>query len=124
DYARHNLHELPKVVAHRIGRVWGVVDLHQQTDFYNQGEGRHRWVSRAAAYSFFGLAAVGIPGMVILRRRRLPVWPLAVHFGSTTIIAGVFYGLLRFRIGAEVALVVAAGVTLDALWARLRRRSS
>jgi hypothetical protein len=122
DYARDHLDELPAVMAHRIGRVWGVVDLRQQTDFYNEGEGRHRSVSRAAAAGFFAVAALGIVGMVVLRRRRQPVWPIGVHLVSTTVIAALFYGLLRFRIGAEVALVVAAAVTLDAIWARFTRR--
>jgi len=121
-YARDHLDELPKVMAHRVGRVWGVVDLRQQTDFYNEGEGRHRAVSRAAAVGFFAVAALGIVGMVLLRLRRQPVWPILAHLVATTITAALFYGLLRFRIGAEVALVVAAAVPLEALWTRLRRR--
>jgi hypothetical protein len=45
-----------------------------------------------------------------------------VHLVATTIIAAVFYGLLRIRIGAEVALVGAAAVPLEAVWARLASR--
>ncbi len=123
DYARHHLHDLPAVAAHRVGRVWGVVDVRQQTDFYNVNEGRHRNVSRAAAIAFPILAITAVAGMFVLRRRRLPVWPVGVHFASTTIVAALFYGLIRFRVGAEVAVVVGAAVALDALWARVRGRS-
>jgi hypothetical protein len=121
-YARHHLADLPGVVAHRVGRVWGVVDLRQQTDFYNKGEGRPVRASQAAGFGFFGVAVVGLAGMAVMWRRRQAVWPLAVHLVATTIVAAVFYGLLRFRIGAEVALVIGAAVALDALWARIRRR--
>jgi hypothetical protein len=37
-----------------------------------------------------------------------------------TITAVVFYGALRFRVPADVAIVVCAAVALDAAWSRLR----
>jgi hypothetical protein len=41
-------------------------------------------------------------------------------FVVVTITAVLFYGLVRFRVPAEVALVVLAGAGLDALWSRWR----
>ena len=43
---------------------------------------------------------------------------LAVPFVHTTLVAVVFFGLVRFRAPAEVALVVLAAVALTAPWRR------
>jgi hypothetical protein len=37
-----------------------------------------------------------------------------------TITAVIFYGALRFRVPADVAIVVCAAVAVDAAWSRLR----
>jgi hypothetical protein len=37
-----------------------------------------------------------------------------------TITAVIFYGALRFRVPADVAIVVCAAVAVDAIWSRLR----
>jgi hypothetical protein len=40
----------------------------------------------------------------------------------TTLTAAVSFGITRYRVGADVALVVLAAVTLDAVVARRRAR--
>ena len=37
-----------------------------------------------------------------------------------TITAALFYGAIRFRVPADVAIVVCAAVALDGAWSRLR----
>jgi 4-amino-4-deoxy-L-arabinose transferase-like glycosyltransferase len=120
DFIRANRSRLPAVVATRVARVWSFYAPDQMA-WYNQGEGRPRWASYLGLGAYYLLLAGAVGGTVILRRRRTPVWPLASTAIIVTVTAAAFYGLVRFRVPAEVAIVVLAAVTIDAL---LRRRSA
>jgi hypothetical protein len=72
------------------------------------------------------MMGLGVVGMVVLRRRDRPVWPLGAQALAVTIAAAAFYGLARFRIGADVALIIGAAVALESVVrhrGRLRDRS-
>ncbi len=124
DYLRHHPGELPGVMGVRVARVMGVYGVRQMTDFYNLGEGRPRTASWLAAIGWWGIAVVGGGGLVILWRRRMPVWPLLAHLVAVVGVAAAFYGLWRFRIGAEVAMLMASAVAADAVVQRIFRRRS
>jgi hypothetical protein len=64
---------------------------------------------------YWALVPLAIGGLLVLRRRHIMVWPLVAQFAMVTITAAAFYGLIRFRIPAEVALVVLAAAALDYL---------
>lgn len=118
-YARHHLSRLPVVVAAREGLVWSVFRPSTVVR-YNRGEGRESWASWLGFAGYWALVPLSIVGLVALRRRGIPAWPLLMQFVTVAITAAVFYGLIRFRIPAEIALVVLAASALDSL---LRRRS-
>jgi len=100
-------------------RAWSLWSPRQEV-YLNSGEGDETWVSWAAIVGSWAMMAAGVAGMVVLRRRDRPVWPLAVQAVAATIAAALFYGLARFRIGADVAFVVAAAVAFEAVLARRR----
>ena len=77
-------------------------------------------MKKLLAIGFWILAPVGIMGMFVLRRRRRPVWPLVSQIVAATVVSALFYGLWRFRIGAEVALVIGVGVAIESAMGRLR----
>ena len=110
---------LPAVVAARVGRVWSFYRPEQMIS-YNTGEGREPWASRAAVWGFYLLLVPAAAGAWLLRQHRVPLWPLLSQFVNVTLVAALFYGLTRFRISAEVALIVLAAVALSALWDRWR----
>ena len=56
------------------------------------------------------------PGRVILRRRKVPITPLVAQFVVVTVTAVAIYGLVRFRIPAEVSIVVLSAVAVDRLF--------
>lgn len=120
DFIDENTDRLPAVVGARVGRVWSFFRP-QETVWYNQGEGREPWASWAALVSFWALVPLSVAGAIILRRRReVPITPLLSTFAIVTIVAALFYGLVRFRVPAEVAMVVLAGVAVDAAVSRSR----
>ena len=53
-------------------------NLQQQANLDHIPAGREREVAWAAWYSYFALALLSIAGGVLLRRRRVPVFPLLV----------------------------------------------
>ena len=119
NYALHHTAELPKVLAGRFAREW---QLWAPIDGLKleRVEGRADSLSRMALASYYLLAILAVVGLAVLRKRRsYPVWPLVSMFVLVSVPAVVFYATFRFRMPAEVALVVLAALGIDGL---LRRR--
>lgn len=111
-----------EIAIDRVGLEWGFSApiLHADQDFL---EGWPVPVSDAWLFWYYPLIVLGAAGVVILRRRRQPIYPLIAMFVVTTFTAFVTYGNYRFRSESEVALVVLAAVSLDALWSLLAGRT-
>jgi hypothetical protein len=117
DYARDHLGRLPVVLVARLARVW---DLYRprQAIGWEFLEGRSRWASRAGLLMYYPTALLAIFGLVVLRRRKVPVLPFVAFPLLVSAVALIYYGLTRFRFAAEPALIVLAAVALDELLSR------
>lgn len=120
EYIKTHKRLVPGVVAIRLGRGWGFYGPDQMA-WLNQGEGRERWASFAGYGAWWLMLVPATIGAVALRRRRVPVWPLLSTIVIVTITLSAFYGIVRFRLPADVAVVVLAAAGIDHL---LRRRTS
>jgi len=125
------------VAAARVGRVWSLYAPGQMVDYSAgavdtcragdrepcPGEGREAWAGWLGTVMFWFLVPCAVAGGVVLRRRGAgwALLPLLMTFVVVTITAVLFYGLVRFRVPAEVALVVLAAAGLTAAWDRGRR---
>jgi 4-amino-4-deoxy-L-arabinose transferase-like glycosyltransferase len=111
-----------EVAVDRVGLEWAFTApiLHADQDFL---EGWPVPVSDAWLFWYYPLVVLAAVGAVILRRRRQPIYPLIAMFVVTTFTAFVTYGNYRFRSESEVAIVVLAAVSLDALWSLLAGRT-
>ena len=103
-----------KVVLARIGRDWGVFRPADMA-FINESEGRPRWLTHLGMWWYYPLALLAIAGAVILRRRKVREWFLAVPPVIVTVGALLSYGQTRFRVPAEPVIVILAAVTLAQL---------
>jgi 4-amino-4-deoxy-L-arabinose transferase-like glycosyltransferase len=126
EYVRANLDRLPAVVAARWGRITGLYRPSQQITLDEYFYERERWVAEGGLVSYYVLAGLSIAGVVVLRRRRVPVLPL-LAFPVMVLVAGALaYAETRYRSSAEVVLVLLAAVAVDAAVGRVlvRRRSA
>jgi len=116
-FMRDHLGRLPVVVAVRVARVWSLYAPGLMAN-YNVNEGRDVEVSWAGFFAFWILVPGAVVGGVVLRRRRVAITPLVAQFVIVTVTAAAIYGITRFRVPAEVSLVVLAAVAVDGWWRR------
>jgi MYXO-CTERM domain-containing protein len=109
------------VAAVRVLRTW---DFYRPVDQarYETFESRNRYVEGAGVAIYYVLLALAIAGAVLLRRRRQSLWILLAPAVLVTVASVVGYGLTRFRLAAEIPIVVLASLTLVELWRRARAR--
>ena len=121
DDLRDNLDRLPVVTLARLGRTYGI--FHPMAS--HQGDvGREPLVAAAMLVSYWVLAAGAVVGAVVLRRRRVPLWPLLSLVALSFLITVSSYGNVRFRAPAEIAIVVLAAVAVDQVLARRGGRAA
>ena len=120
EYTKDHIQRLPLVVAARVGRLWGLFKPGQTTAFDWWIEGRGRAPTWIGLFAYYAMIPFGIYGLVVMRRRRLPILPLLALVAIATFAAAITFGVTRYRAPAEVAIVLAAAVGIDAAWRRLR----
>lgn len=121
EYALEHRDRWPAVVVARFTRAW---DL-QHSDVTARAmtfEGRdYDWTVRGL-WAYRLLLVPAVIGLVVLRRRRVAVWPLLVTAGVISFTAVAVYGHPRFRTVGDLLVVALAAVALDALLGRVLRR--
>lgn len=122
DYiSSHKARLLTVVVPARIGRVWGFYEPLEQIRL-DIGEGRASIPAKFGFLEYLILAPAAIAGAVIQWRRRQPVLVIGLWVVLATITAATAFGTTRYRIAAEVSIVLFAAITFDALWSVLENR--
>lgn len=120
QYLRDHPQRTVVVMAARFGRFWRIYEVGDTTEreAVNEGVG---WIAARG-----GLVALylGLPfaaaGTWALRRRRVPVAPVLMPIVISTLAAVVLIPLPRFRVPADVSLVILAAVGAVWLWDRWR----
>ena len=115
DYIRNHEKRLPYVVLARWGRITGLYNPLQQTNLDHFPEGRNLGVARAALAGWYVIAPLAIGGALVLRRRRIPVFPLLAPPIVVFIAVTITFATTRYRASAEGALCLLAAVGVDAL---------
>ena len=124
-YMRDHAGRVPVVLAVRVLRVW---ELYRYQDDLGYGElwSRSIPVAKAGLVMYALMLVLAIGGLVRLRRARIPVWPLLMLAVLVSLSAAMTFGFSRYRLAAEIPLVLLAGAGLDwgvaVLGARHRRR--
>jgi 4-amino-4-deoxy-L-arabinose transferase-like glycosyltransferase len=123
DYISAHRKDLPRVVAQRIGRTWGLYQPVRQIQLDTIFT-REKPASRLGLGMFYVLALASVAGAVLLRRRRLPLLPLLSLAIVVTAAVALTFGQTRYRASAEVTVVVLGGIAIAALSELPGRRSA
>jgi hypothetical protein len=121
-YIRRHAGRLPVVVPVRVARSFGFYRPISVTggDLSLDGN-QHRWLPWTAMVQYWALLALGIVGLIALRRRAVPLLPFLTAAALVLIISVMGYGTMRFRIALDAVLPVLAALGVQALWAARRR---
>ena len=122
EFIRGNIDRVPLVVVARLGRGLSVWETEQMISF-NQLEGRERWASRIGLWQYWILVPLAGYGLWVWPSQR-PRWPLVVTASISILMMAAFYGIPRFRIPAEIGIVICASVGLVTLVQRLLDRAT
>lgn len=114
SYAEAHIGRLPWVVFAREGRTWGFYKPLTQIADDVYVDGRTYGPALAGLGAYYALALAAVVGAWVLRRRRVPLWPLLGAVATTVATVALVYGSTRLRVDAEPALVLMGAVGLDA----------
>jgi hypothetical protein len=104
----------------RLGRAFALFHPLQQIRLDSTVETRpYRW-ALVGLGMYYALVALSIGGLVILRRRRVPILPLLAVGLDVVVSVALTFGQTRYRSTFEISLVLAAAVQLDWVWSRIR----
>ena len=121
-YAREHGDRLPYVVAARVGRTFGLYQPQEQLLLDRSVDQKEIVLGQVGMVVWYGVAVAGAFGLVGLRRAGRPIFPIVAVVGSVVVVVALVYGNTRFRLPAELALVIPAAVSLDAALSGMRRR--
>lgn len=121
QYVADNTGRVPYVAAARFGRAFGLFNPQNQIDLDLSVESKERYLGQAGLFTWYAVAVAGGIGLVGLRRARRPIFPLVATVASVAVTVVIIYGTTRFRLPAELALMIPAAVTIDAGWSHARR---
>ena len=120
DYVRDHESRLLPVTLAKLGRAFGFFHPMQQIHLDSYVETRpYRWAV-TGLISYYVLLGLSVGGTVILRRRRIPSFPLWAVGLDVAFSVILTFGQTRYRTTFEVSLVLLAAVQLEWLWSRLR----
>ncbi|HEV3451321.1 MAG TPA: family 43 glycosylhydrolase [Acidimicrobiia bacterium] len=122
DYINSHVSSVPAVVLARLGRTWALFRPTQQVRLDAFLEWRELWAAQTGLGIYYLLLVASIGGVVLLRRRRVPVLPLLAPALTVTIAVAITVGETRLRAPAEISLVLLAAVALEFAWLDLRAR--
>ena len=131
EYIGDNLGRYPLVMLARAGRTLELYRVGDTLHLNSTVEGRWGLPSKAGLGLYYLLLAPAAAGAWLLRRRGRPLTPLLAMWPAVLTATALTFGLTRYRVPIDIAMVVLASVALAA-WAemlsarfhRLRRRGA
>jgi 4-amino-4-deoxy-L-arabinose transferase-like glycosyltransferase len=115
QYAEGHISRLPVVIFAREGRAFGFWNPIQQTRIDAEWMGSWVGITRIAMISYWLLLLPAVVGLLALRRRRVPLYPLLAFVLAAFVAVAPSIGDPRYRAAAEVPLVLLAATGIDSL---------
>jgi len=122
DYLSAHRSRYPVVAAARVGRLWDVYAPFQNATFNDVSEGRGRLPSLMGLWYYWALLPFAALGGYTMVKRGIALSPIIALAAVVTLTAMVSFGVTRYRVPADVGLVIVAAIGIDAFAVRLRQR--
>jgi hypothetical protein len=100
DFVRSHLSRLPVVMLARLGRMWNLYAPFQEAGLDTVEGWAPPW-NKVELYVFWFSLPFVAGGLLAARLRKVRVYPLAVQFVLTSLVAMAVYGQQRYRAAAE-----------------------
>ncbi|MFT5204398.1 MAG: 4-amino-4-deoxy-L-arabinose transferase-like glycosyltransferase [Candidatus Aldehydirespiratoraceae bacterium] len=120
EYYRDNWKRFPKVAIARVGRSFEFIRVGHTLRVNYQVEGRWEEPSTLGLGMYYSLVPFSLIGIALLRKRGkrltplLSMWPMIAFASIST------FGLTRYRVPVDIAMIVLASVALSWIVHRLR----
>lgn len=124
SYIEEHAGRLPVVMLARLGRIWEVYRPVQNVELNEFFEQRGHQASWAVLIGYYVMLPFAIGGLVVLRRRRIPIYPMIAIVIAISITVMLGFPVTRYRAAFDAVTPVLVAVALDALWARWHRGRS
>lgn len=122
SYIREHASRVPVVVLARVGRIWEAFRPVQNVELNEFFEQRGRRASWAVLVGYYVMMPFAVAGLVLLRRRRVAIYPMLAVALAVTITVAIGFPVTRYRASFDAITPVLAAVSLDALWTTWRAR--
>jgi Dolichyl-phosphate-mannose-protein mannosyltransferase len=120
-YLRHHESRLVPVTLAKLGRGFEFFHPEDQIKIDAYIETRPYHWAEVGLGMYYAMWVLSIGGTVLLRRRKVPSFPLWVVGLNVVISMVVTFGDPRYRTTFEVSLVLLSSVQLEWIWSKLRR---
>jgi hypothetical protein len=120
DYIVDHLGDQPRVIAARVGRTFGLFRPEQTIEldtFFERHNRTHLWLGM---WTHWFLLVTGAVGVWSLWRRGGSAAGILAVAATAVFASAVSFGIFRYRVGFDVAAVLAAGIGVAWLWERWR----
>ena len=124
EYIKDHKKRFAYVTLVRWARYTGVWDLtHDFDQVYKDinPEGREPYVAWSAQMMWFVIGPLAIAGVVVMRRRKVPVYIVCAPIFATIVTTTITFYQNRYRASAEPAFCLLAAVAIDAIVRRMER---
>jgi 4-amino-4-deoxy-L-arabinose transferase-like glycosyltransferase len=121
-FIKSHLNRLVPVEAAKIGRGFAFFRPMQQISLDVFFEDRPYQWALIGLWSYYGLFALSIGGVVVLIRRKITALPLVAVSVATVLTMMVAFGDTRYRTPFELVLAILASVAVDGFLNVVRRR--
>jgi len=115
SYISSHLDEQPKVIAARVGRLFGLFKPIHTVNSDVVFERRVKVFTRIGLFANYAVMAAAVAGAFVLRRRGITLIPFLAVIATAVITAAMSFGITRYRVGADVAMLVMAVLALGAV---------
>ncbi|MDW3220583.1 MAG: glycosyltransferase family 39 protein [Acidimicrobiales bacterium] len=120
EYYLDNWRRYPKVALARMGRSLELYRVSHTLQMQYRVEGRWEEPSTVGLGVYYTLIPFSVVGALLLRRRRIRLTPLLAMWPMIMFASAITFGLTRYRVPIDIAMIVLASVAMSWIFHRLR----